>query len=74
MEVLDIQRPRFGRIREAVRYSAVSRARLYEWAQKRPELFRKNGKACLIDFNVLDQILDALPMAKLKAPPSDTAA
>ena len=35
-------RPRFGRIPEALAYSAVSRSRFYEWARERPKLLRKN--------------------------------
>ena len=60
-------RPRFGRIAEAMAYAAVSRSRLYEWARERPDLFRKNGSATIADFDVLDEILDALPVAELKA-------
>jgi len=60
-------RPRFGRIPEALAYSAVSRSRFYEWARERPELVRKNGKASIVDFDVLDEILDELPVAELKA-------
>jgi hypothetical protein len=44
-----------------------SRSRLYEWARERPELFRKNGSATVTDFDVLDEILDELPVADLKA-------
>jgi hypothetical protein len=61
-------RPRFGRVVEAMAYAAVSRSRLYEWGRKQPKLFRKNGSASIIDFDVLDQILDGLPVADLKAP------
>ena len=60
-------RPRFGRVNEALSYAAVSRSRLYEWGRKQPKLFRKNGSASLIDFDVLDRILDDLPVADLKA-------
>ena len=59
-------RPRFARLNEAIEYSAVSRSRLYQWAARRPELFRKNGSANLIDLSVLDEILDSLPVATLK--------
>jgi hypothetical protein len=60
-------RPRFGRVSEAMSYAAVSRSRLYEWGRKNEGLFRKNGSASLIDFDVLDRILDDLPVADLKA-------
>jgi hypothetical protein len=66
-------RPRFGRVPAALTYAAVSRSRFYEWAQTRPELIRKNGTASIVDFNVLDEILDSLPVAELKAPPDEAA-
>jgi hypothetical protein len=31
-----------------------------------PSYFRKNGKAVIVDFDVLDRILDTLPLAKIK--------
>jgi hypothetical protein len=58
---------RFGRIRDAVQYAGVSRSGLYNMAKSHPGLFRKNGLATLVDFIVLDEILDALPAAELKA-------
>ena len=64
-------RPRFGRVNEAMAYAAISRSRLYEWGRKQPKLFRKNGSRSLIDFDLLDMILDDLPVAELKAAPSD---
>ena len=60
-------RPRFGRVHEALTYAAVSRSRLYEWGRQNPKLFRKNGSRSLIDFDLLDTILDELPVAHLKA-------
>jgi hypothetical protein len=69
-------RPRFARIPQALTYAAISRSRLYEWARARPSLIKKNGSASLVDFNVLDAILDELPAAELRAPttrPSDDA-
>jgi hypothetical protein len=60
-------RPRFARMREAAQYAAVSRSRLYVWASKRPDLLRKNGTSTVIDLRVLDELLDSLPVAKLKA-------
>jgi hypothetical protein len=59
------QRPRFGRIPAALVYSGASRSGLYEWAAKYPGLFRKNGAATLVDFDVLDMILDGLPVAEI---------
>jgi hypothetical protein len=56
-------RPRFGKIPEALAYSGISRSRFYEWAREHPALIRKNGRASLADFTVLDELLDALPTA-----------
>jgi hypothetical protein len=60
-------RPRFARIPEALTYAGISKSRFYEWARERPELVRKNGRASLVDFEVFDEILNALPTADLKA-------
>jgi hypothetical protein len=60
-------RPRFGRIPAAMTYSGLGRSKLYEEAAARPGLFRKNGKATIVDFDILDQILDELPIAEIKA-------
>jgi hypothetical protein len=59
-------RPRFGKIKDAVDYASVSRSKLYVFAQARPELFRKLGGGTIVDFDVLDEMLDALPIAELK--------
>jgi len=68
-------RPRFARIPQALEYASISRSRLYEWARQQPNLIRKNGSASLVDFNILDSLLDALPAAELKsAAQSDNAA
>jgi hypothetical protein len=66
--------PRFGTIPRAVDYSGRSRSRLYQLAAKHAGLFRKDGKSTLVDFSVLDQILDKLPVAKIKDAERDTAA
>ena len=64
---MDTQQPqRFGRIDQALAYAGVSRSRLYEWGREHPKLMRKNGRASIVDFRVLDEILDALPVAALK--------
>ena len=62
----NIVRPRMGKIPAAVNYSGRSRARLYEWATEYPGLFRKDGKSTLVDFDLLDTILGALPVAEIK--------
>jgi hypothetical protein len=57
---------RFGTIPNAVVYSARSRSRLYQYAAKHEGLFRKDGKSVIVDYDILDRILDALPIAKIK--------
>jgi hypothetical protein len=61
-------RPRVGRIPKAIEYSGISRSTLYELAPKWPGLFRKNGVSTLVDFDVLDSVLDGLPCAEIKPP------
>jgi hypothetical protein len=38
---------------------------LYEWGAEHRGLFRKDGASTLIDFDVLDKILDSLPIAEI---------
>jgi len=59
-------RPRFGRIKNAVSYSGRSRGRLYQLASQHAGLFRKDGSSTLVDFDALDRILDALPVADIQ--------
>jgi hypothetical protein len=56
-------RPRLGKIPTAVAYSGRSRTRLYELAEQYEGLFKKDGASTLVDFDILDQILDRLPVA-----------
>jgi hypothetical protein len=65
--------PRFGRIPAALAHAGVSRSRLYEWAREHPQLLRKNGRRSLVDFRLLDKILDDLPIAQLKSATDDAA-
>jgi len=67
-QVQNSGRPRMGRIPKAIEYSGISRSGLYELAPKWPGLFRKNGVSTLIDFDVLDSVLDQLPRAEIKPP------
>ncbi len=59
-------RPRAGRIPAAVEYSGIGRSSLYNIAAQTPGLFRKNGSAIVVDFDVLDKVIDGLPAAKIK--------
>jgi hypothetical protein len=61
-------RPRFGKIRRAEEYSGRSRSRLYQLAAEHRGLFVKDGVSTLVDFDVLDRILDDLPLADIKPP------
>jgi hypothetical protein len=61
-------RPRSGRIPQAKAYSGFGRSRLYELAAEYEGLFRKNGAAVIVDFDILDQIIDTLPIAKIRPP------
>jgi hypothetical protein len=59
---------KFARIDDAVRYASRSRGRLYELAHQHPRLMVKEGRSTLVDLDVLDQILNTLPMAEISAP------
>jgi hypothetical protein len=62
------QRPKFGKIPRATEYSGISRSGLYNHAAERPGLFVKDGASTLVNFDVLDNILDGLPKAVIKPP------
>lgn len=72
VDALPFVRPRFGRLSAAVDYSGICRSKIYQFAETAPELFRRNGSGTLVDFDVLDRLLDALPVGKdqHKQPPS----
>jgi hypothetical protein len=59
-------RPRYQKIPRAVEYSGVSRSQLYVLAPKYPGLFVKNGDSTLVNFDILDRILDGFPPADIK--------
>lgn len=57
-------RPRFGRIiPHAVDRSGLKRGALYALAAKHKGLFKKAGAATIVDLDMLDDILAALPAA-----------
>ena len=58
--------PRCGTIGDAVTHTKLSRSRLYELAKRWPGLFKKNGRRTLVDYMILDQVIDSLPVAELK--------
>jgi hypothetical protein len=61
-----LRRGRFARIPKAQEHSGWSRSRLYLEAGRRPGLFRKDGRSTLVDLDVLDEVLDELPVATIK--------
>jgi hypothetical protein len=56
---------RWGRIPDAIERSGLGRSYLYKLAAEHPGLFRKHGAATIVDFQILDAILEAAPTAKL---------
>jgi len=58
-------RPRCGRIPDGMRQSGLSRGKLYGIAAKHKGLFRKVDAATIVDLEMLDQILAALPAAEI---------
>jgi hypothetical protein len=59
-------RPRTGDLKAASAYSGLSEASLYVEAGRTPDLFLKWQTKTLVDFDVLDRVIDALPRAKIK--------
>jgi hypothetical protein len=60
-----VTRPRFGRITAAEGRSGLKRSALYRLAGRHEGLFRKAGAATIVDLELLDQILAALPPARI---------
>jgi hypothetical protein len=58
---------RWGRISTAIEYSGLSRTSLYKLAAIHPGLFKKHGAATIVDFEILDRILEASPAAEISA-------
>ena len=58
-------RKRWANLPNAVAYSDRSKSTLYIMAKQHPGLFRKQGRATLVDLRLLDQILSDLPPAEL---------
>jgi hypothetical protein len=68
-------RPRYQKIARAIDYSGISRSQLYVLAAQHSGLFVKNGDSTLVNFDILDTILDGFPPAEIKpAAPRKTAA
>jgi hypothetical protein len=56
---------RWGRISDAVNYSGLSRTSLYNLAATHRGLFKKHGSATIVDFQILNEILEAAPAAEI---------
>ena len=63
------QLPRFGRTPDAQRRSGLSRGKLYQLAAQHPGLFKKYDTATIVDLEMLDRILEALPAADMRKRP-----
>ena len=57
--------PRFGRLPDAEKRSGLKRGALYKLAAKHPGVFKKCGAATIIDLELLDDVLAALPAANI---------
>ena len=57
-----------GRIKDAVVYSGFARSKLYELAAEHRDLFRKAGARVIVDYDMLDAIIAALPHAEIRPP------
>ena len=55
------------KIPDAVKFSGISRASLYRLASDGRIVFRKFGKATLVDVKSLSLFLEALPIADLNS-------
>jgi hypothetical protein len=62
----DDPRPRSGKISAAVARTGIRRSTLYKLASRNPGLLKKVGSATIVDFVVLDALIDQLPPAQLK--------
>jgi hypothetical protein len=68
MSALTQDPPKFSRIPAALNYGGIGRTKLYELAAQNPGLFVKCGAATLVNNAKYDEVLSALPIAKLTPP------
>lgn len=62
---INVIRPNWGSIQTARVKSGRSRSWLYRTAAANPGLFRKAGRATIVDLRKLDEIMEALPVAEI---------
>jgi hypothetical protein len=60
------QLPLWGKIRKGTEVFGISRTEIYEVAKKHPDLLRKWGNATLLNFALMAEIIQALPVPKLR--------
>ena len=58
--------PRSGKIPAAIERTGIRRSTLYKLAAQNPGLLKKVGAATIVDFRLLDALIDQLPPAQLK--------
>jgi hypothetical protein len=56
---------RWGRIADAIARSGISRSSIYKLARENVGLFRKFGAATVVDLELLDDLMAALPEADI---------
>jgi ACT domain-containing protein len=56
---------RWGRINDAVNRAGISRSSIYKLVRENTGLFRKFGAATVVDLELLDDLMAALPDAEI---------
>jgi hypothetical protein len=64
LKMTDLARPRFGSINAAVATYSIGRSSIYELAREHHDLFVKFRTKTLVDYGVMDRIVDALPRGR----------
>jgi hypothetical protein len=59
--------PRWQKPKDVVRNYPLGQTKLWELASENEGLFRKIGRATVVDTQMLDNLFECLPPAKLKA-------
>jgi hypothetical protein len=61
---------RWGTVNETTQEYPLGKTEVYETAREHPELLRKWGRKTIVDWDLLDEIMDALPAAELRPIPN----
>ena len=67
------QRSRFSKIRVRSIAAELVGPHSTSWPRSIPACFVKNGRSTLCNLDILDRILDGLPVAEIKAPRKPSA-